>query len=183
MNGVTSNVGLILISACLLADIAGPIARTVEDATKVFQVIVGADPTGPITAAAPHLPQNYLASLDRNGLKGRHYRRPPPSLRTRIHRPRNRPHLPGRRRRFAPRRSHHRGPRQRERSRPDQALPRRRPVHGLQVRHQSLPRGPERRRPGKIPNRNHPVPRRPPARPKLPTGTKSAKPSTKRWTS
>ena len=67
--GLTSRAGVLPLS--LLADIAGPIARTVEDATKVFQVIVGEDPNDPITAAAPaHLPQNYAASLDRNGLKG-----------------------------------------------------------------------------------------------------------------
>jgi Asp-tRNA(Asn)/Glu-tRNA(Gln) amidotransferase A subunit family amidase len=67
--GLTSRSGVLPLS--LLADIAGPIARTVEDATKVFQVIVGSDPTDPVTApAASHLPQDYLASLDRNGLKG-----------------------------------------------------------------------------------------------------------------
>jgi amidase len=67
--GLTSRAGVLPLS--LLADIAGPIARTVEDATKVFQVIVGADPDDPVTAAAPaHLPQNYPASLDGNGLHG-----------------------------------------------------------------------------------------------------------------
>jgi Asp-tRNA(Asn)/Glu-tRNA(Gln) amidotransferase A subunit family amidase len=67
--GLTSRSGVLPLS--LLADIAGPIARTVEDATKVFQVIVGPDPTDPVTAAAAaHLPQDYLASLDRNGLRG-----------------------------------------------------------------------------------------------------------------
>jgi Asp-tRNA(Asn)/Glu-tRNA(Gln) amidotransferase A subunit family amidase len=67
--GLTSRAGVFPLS--LLADIAGPIARTVEDAIKVFQVIVGEDPGDPVTAAAPaHLPQNYGASLDRNGLKG-----------------------------------------------------------------------------------------------------------------
>ncbi len=67
--GLTSRAGVLPLS--LLADIAGPIARSVEDATKVFQVIVGEDPNDPVTAAAPaHLPQNYAASLDRNGLRG-----------------------------------------------------------------------------------------------------------------
>jgi len=67
--GLTSRAGVLPLS--LLADIAGPIARTVEDATRVFQVIVGEDPSDPVTAAAPaHLPQNYAASLDRNGLHG-----------------------------------------------------------------------------------------------------------------
>ncbi len=62
--GLTSRAGVLPLS--LLADIAGPIARTVEDAAKVFQVVVGADLNDPVTsAAAAHLPQNYAASLDR----------------------------------------------------------------------------------------------------------------------
>jgi len=67
--GLTSRAGVMPLS--MLADIAGPMARTVEDAVKVFQVIVGADPDDPVTAAArQHLPQDYLASLDRDGLRG-----------------------------------------------------------------------------------------------------------------
>jgi Asp-tRNA(Asn)/Glu-tRNA(Gln) amidotransferase A subunit family amidase len=67
--GLTSRAGVIPLS--LLADIAGPMARTVEDAVKVFQVIVGADPDDPVTAAAAaHLPQDYAKSLDRNGMRG-----------------------------------------------------------------------------------------------------------------
>ena len=42
-----------------------------EDAARIFQVIVGDDPDDPVTASArSHLPQNYLTSLDRNGLHG-----------------------------------------------------------------------------------------------------------------
>jgi len=67
--GLTSRAGVFPLS--LLADIAGPMARSVEDAARVFQVIVGADPDDPVTAAAPqHLPQDYLAALDRDGLQG-----------------------------------------------------------------------------------------------------------------
>ncbi len=67
--GLTSRAGVVPLS--LLADIAGPMARTVEDAARVFQIIVGADPNDPVTAAASsHLPQNYSASLDPNGLRG-----------------------------------------------------------------------------------------------------------------
>jgi Asp-tRNA(Asn)/Glu-tRNA(Gln) amidotransferase A subunit family amidase len=67
--GLTSRAGVLPLS--LLADIAGPIARSVEDAEKVFQVIVGADPADPVTAAATaHLPQDYSKSLDRNALHG-----------------------------------------------------------------------------------------------------------------
>jgi Asp-tRNA(Asn)/Glu-tRNA(Gln) amidotransferase A subunit family amidase len=67
--GLTSRAGVFPLN--LLQDVAGPMARTVEDAAKVFQVIVGEDPDDPVTAAARgHLPQNYTASLDRNGLHG-----------------------------------------------------------------------------------------------------------------
>ncbi len=67
--GLTSRAGVMPLS--LLADIAGPMARTVEDAARVFQVIVGSDPDDPVTAGAnAHLPQDYLAALDRNGLHG-----------------------------------------------------------------------------------------------------------------
>jgi amidase len=72
--GLTSRAGVFPLS--LLADIAGPIARTVEDAARVFQVIVGEDPNDPVTSAARgHLTQDYTSSLDgsslnRNGLHG-----------------------------------------------------------------------------------------------------------------
>ena len=67
--GLTSRAGVMPLS--LLADIAGPMARTVEDAARVFQVIVGDDPADPVTASArQHLPQDYMASLDRDGLHG-----------------------------------------------------------------------------------------------------------------
>jgi Asp-tRNA(Asn)/Glu-tRNA(Gln) amidotransferase A subunit family amidase len=67
--GLTSRAGVFPLS--LLADIAGPMARTVEDAARVFQVIVGDDPDDPVTAPAKeHLPQDYLAALDHDGLKG-----------------------------------------------------------------------------------------------------------------
>ncbi len=67
--GLTSRAGVMPLN--LLADIAGPLTRTVEDAVSVFQVIVGSDPADPVTAAAAsHLPQNYAASLVRDGLTG-----------------------------------------------------------------------------------------------------------------
>jgi amidase len=67
--GLTSRAGVFPLN--LLADIAGPIARTVEDAATVFQVIVGEDPDDPVTRASRgHLPQDYMAALDRNGLHG-----------------------------------------------------------------------------------------------------------------
>jgi Asp-tRNA(Asn)/Glu-tRNA(Gln) amidotransferase A subunit family amidase len=67
--GLTSRAGVFPLN--LLADIAGPMARTVADAATIFQVIVGSDPADPVTAAAAsHLPQNYAASLVKEGLKG-----------------------------------------------------------------------------------------------------------------
>jgi amidase len=67
--GLTSRSGVFPLS--LLADIAGPMTRTVEDAVKVFQVIVGEDPADPVTAAArEHPAPNYASSLDRDGLRG-----------------------------------------------------------------------------------------------------------------
>ena len=48
--GLTSRAGVIPLSN--RADIAGPMARTVADAVKVFQVVAGSDPADPVTAPA-----------------------------------------------------------------------------------------------------------------------------------
>ena len=67
--GLTSRAGVIPLS--VLADIAGPMTRTVEDAAAVFQVIAGEDPDDPATAASRgHAIPDYSKSLDPNGLKG-----------------------------------------------------------------------------------------------------------------
>jgi len=64
--GLTSRSGVFPLS--MLADIAGPMARTVEDAAKLFEVIVGTDPDDPVTAQADqHKP---FISLDANSLNG-----------------------------------------------------------------------------------------------------------------
>src|ERR1700733_3570704 len=67
--GLTSRAGVFPLN--MRADIAGPMARTLEDAVKVLQVIVGEDPRDPMTAVAKgrSIP-NYSRSLDPNGLKG-----------------------------------------------------------------------------------------------------------------
>jgi Asp-tRNA(Asn)/Glu-tRNA(Gln) amidotransferase A subunit family amidase len=67
--GLTSRAGVMPLN--LLADIAGPMARTVEDAVAVFQVIVGEDPDDPVTAAARgRARESYAAALVRDGLRG-----------------------------------------------------------------------------------------------------------------
>ena len=78
--GLTSRAGVVPLN--LLADIAGPMTRSLEDAVTVFQVIAGEDPDDPVTLAAPYVleglrPQgrppsipDYRAALVRDGLKG-----------------------------------------------------------------------------------------------------------------
>jgi Asp-tRNA(Asn)/Glu-tRNA(Gln) amidotransferase A subunit family amidase len=79
--GLTSRGGVAPLN--LLADIAGPIARTMEDAVAVFEAIVGEDPRDPVTLAdappeaamfaprgRPRARADYRASLVRGGLKG-----------------------------------------------------------------------------------------------------------------
>jgi Asp-tRNA(Asn)/Glu-tRNA(Gln) amidotransferase A subunit family amidase len=67
--GLTSRAGVVPLN--LLADVAGPMARTLADAVAVFQVIAGEDPDDPATAAVRErtIPR-YAASLQREGLKG-----------------------------------------------------------------------------------------------------------------
>lgn len=67
--GLTSRGGVFPLN--LLADIAGPMARTLEDAVKVFDVIVGEDPNDPATAASHgRAKETYASALDKDGLKG-----------------------------------------------------------------------------------------------------------------
>jgi Asp-tRNA(Asn)/Glu-tRNA(Gln) amidotransferase A subunit family amidase len=67
--GLTSRAGVMPLS--YLADVAGPMARTMEDAVAVFQAIVGEDPEDPVTARSRgRTIPNYRASLVRDGLKG-----------------------------------------------------------------------------------------------------------------
>jgi Asp-tRNA(Asn)/Glu-tRNA(Gln) amidotransferase A subunit family amidase len=67
--GLTSRAGVVPLS--LLADVAGPMTRTVADAVAVFQAIAGEDADDPATAAARGraIPV-YAQSLEREGLKG-----------------------------------------------------------------------------------------------------------------
>ena len=78
--GLTSRAGVMPLN--LLADIAGPMARTVEDVGAVFQVIAGEDPDDPATAAARGRPRVRLprrAAARR--VEGRAHRRAAPGLR------------------------------------------------------------------------------------------------------
>ena len=67
--GLTSRAGVVPLSN--LADIAGPMARTVADAVKVFQVVAGEDVDDPVTAAAHGRREaDYNAFVVPGGLKG-----------------------------------------------------------------------------------------------------------------
>ncbi len=67
--GLTSRSGVMPLN--LLADIAGPMARTMPDAVTIFQVVVGEDSDDPATAASRGRPrEDYSRALVRDGLKG-----------------------------------------------------------------------------------------------------------------
>lgn len=67
--GLTSIDGIIPLYA--RNDVGGPMARTVEDAVRVLDVIAGYDPADPITERSEgHIPESYLDYLDPDGLQG-----------------------------------------------------------------------------------------------------------------
>jgi len=67
--GLTSRDGIIPLY--LRNDIGGPMARTVEDAVRILDVIVGYDEADPVTARSEgRMPESYLSFLDPEGLKG-----------------------------------------------------------------------------------------------------------------
>jgi Asp-tRNA(Asn)/Glu-tRNA(Gln) amidotransferase A subunit family amidase len=73
--GIRSTIGLTsrdgIVPLYLRNDIGGPMARTVEDAVRIFQVIAGHDPADPATAACiGKVPEDYMRFLDKNGLRG-----------------------------------------------------------------------------------------------------------------
>ncbi len=79
--GLTSRSGVVPLN--LLADIAGPMTRTLEDAVTVFHVIAGPDADDPVTVAdtaiakafspagRPASLPDYRRALKKDGLKGR----------------------------------------------------------------------------------------------------------------
>lgn len=67
--GLTSRAGIVPLN--LIADIAGPMARTVTDAVKVFDVVAGYDPEDPVTEGARSRKEaSYSAALVAGSLKG-----------------------------------------------------------------------------------------------------------------
>lgn len=67
--GLTSRDGIIPLY--LRNDIGGPMARTVEDAVRILEVIAGPDPNDPITRRSEgKVPDSYLQFLDREALRG-----------------------------------------------------------------------------------------------------------------
>ena len=67
--GLTSRDGVIPLS--FDRDIAGPMARSVEDAATIFNVVAGYDPADPYTEAGRDRKEpDYTAGLDADGLQG-----------------------------------------------------------------------------------------------------------------
>lgn len=67
--GLTSRAGIVPLY--LRNDVAGPMCRTVEDATRVFELIVGYDPDDELTKySAGKVPENYQQYLQKDGLEG-----------------------------------------------------------------------------------------------------------------
>lgn len=73
--GMRSTLGLVsrsgIVPLFLRNDVVGPMTRTVEDATRVLDVITGYDSQDSITAYSKgNIPSSYLPVLDKNGLEG-----------------------------------------------------------------------------------------------------------------
>ena len=68
--GLTSRSGIVPLY--LDRDVGGPMARTVEDAVRILEVLAGSDPRDPVTADADRRlpPGGYLAHLRSDGLEG-----------------------------------------------------------------------------------------------------------------
>jgi amidase len=74
--GFRTTLGLIsrsgIVPLYLRNDVVGPMCRTVEDATRVMEVMVGYDPEDPLTKNSQGKAQtNYLQYLDKKGLQGK----------------------------------------------------------------------------------------------------------------
>jgi len=74
--GFRTSMGLVSRSAIvplyLRNDVVGPMCRTVEDATRVLNIIAGYDPDDPLTEHSKgKIPDDYLQFLDEDGLRGK----------------------------------------------------------------------------------------------------------------
>lgn len=68
--GLTSRDGIVPLF--LRNDIGGPMARTVEDAVRVLEVVAGRDPADPVTEAClGKVPPSYLPYLRADGIRGK----------------------------------------------------------------------------------------------------------------
>jgi amidase len=73
--GFRTTLGLVsrsgVVPLYLRNDVAGPMCRTVEDATRILDLIAGYDPLDPITRNSEgKIPNGYLQFLQKDGLKG-----------------------------------------------------------------------------------------------------------------
>ena len=67
--GLTSRAGIVPLY--LRNDVGGPMCRTVEDATRLLEVIAGYDPADSLTAnSRGKIPANYRQFLKKDGLRG-----------------------------------------------------------------------------------------------------------------
>lgn len=67
--GLTSRDGIIPLF--WRQDVGGPLARTVEDAVRILEVIAGYDPADPVTKVSEgKVPKSYTQFLKKDGLKG-----------------------------------------------------------------------------------------------------------------
>ncbi len=67
--GLTSRDGIIPLYVG--NDVGGPMARTVEDAARLLDVVAGYDPADPVTKLSQgQIPKSYTQFLDKNGLRG-----------------------------------------------------------------------------------------------------------------
>ena len=67
--GLTSRDGIIPLYSG--NDVGGPMARTVEDAATLLDVVAGYDPADPVTKLSQgKIPKSYTQFLDKNGLRG-----------------------------------------------------------------------------------------------------------------
>jgi amidase len=74
--GIRSTIGLTsrdgVIPLAFDRDIAGPMARSVEDVARIFTVVAGYDPADPYTEAGRgRMEGDYIGFLERNGLRGK----------------------------------------------------------------------------------------------------------------